>query len=188
MTGRATLGLHNSYDKLRFAEAHRRAVCRAAALAWAFDWNLATFGFPFDQADGPTGTDAELAAWLADSTTIGEQGRYLEDLAGAGRFATHPMPDPGFPPQLGRVVVATRDVDPDRSLAVPDLAEALASGRSHLVLFGLGPRGLPAEVPVEADAHLDVTGRGRVLETATAMGAVVGAVDWVRRSLYAGSR
>src|SRR5207249_8391324 len=42
--GRITLGLYNSYDPVRFAEAHRRAIARAAPIALAFDANLATFG------------------------------------------------------------------------------------------------------------------------------------------------
>lgn len=181
MTGRMTIGLYNSYDKLRFAEAHRRAACRAGALAWAFDANLATFGFPWDEADVEAETVAELAAWLAESTTIGDGGDAIRSLADAGRFDSFDLPDPGFPPQLGRIVLATRDPAPDRARTVPQVAGSLAHGESQCLVFGLGPRGVPADLRAAAPAHLDVTGRGRVLETATALGAVVSAVQWVRR-------
>lgn len=188
MTGRVTIGLYNSYDKLRFAEAHRRAACRAGALAWAFEANLATFGFPYDEADVEAETPKELAAWLADSTTIGDDGDALRSLADAGRFDVFELPDPGFPPQVGRVVLATRRPDPDKARSVPDVAGSLAQGESQCLVFGLGPRGVPGDLRDVADAHLDVTGQGRVLETATAMGAVVAAVHWVHRVRQSGSR
>src|SRR5436189_3820275 len=43
-----TLSLHDALPiSVRFAEAHRRAIARAAPVALAFDCNLATFGFPY---------------------------------------------------------------------------------------------------------------------------------------------
>jgi hypothetical protein len=57
--GRLTLGLYNSYDARRFLEAHRRALVRAAPLALAFDANLATFGFPYDDLAAHGGRTAE---------------------------------------------------------------------------------------------------------------------------------
>ncbi len=81
--GRMTIGLYNSYDPVRFAEAHRRAIARSAPVALAFDANLATFGFPYG-----TGlrTPQEVAAWVSGTTSIGEAGKYLRELADAGRF------------------------------------------------------------------------------------------------------
>lgn len=188
MAGRVTIGLYNSYDKLRFAEAHRRAACRAGALAWAFEANLATFGFPYDEADIDADTPAELAAWLADSTTIGDDGDALRDLADAGRFDVFDLPDPGFPPQLGRIVLATRRPGLDKTRTVPQVAETLMQGESQCLVFGLGPSGVPDAVREAAAAHLDVTGRERVLETATAIGATVAAVYWVMQARQSGRR
>lgn len=59
MPGRLTLGLYNSYDPRRFSEAHRRALVRAAPLALAYDANLATFGFPFEDLATHGGRTAE---------------------------------------------------------------------------------------------------------------------------------
>jgi len=47
--GRMTIGLYNSYDRVKFHEAHRRALARAGPVALAFDANLATFGFPYEK-------------------------------------------------------------------------------------------------------------------------------------------
>ncbi|MCJ2532746.1 MAG: DUF531 domain-containing protein, partial [Candidatus Thermoplasmatota archaeon] len=82
MPGRVTIGLFNSYDPVRFHESHRRALARAGPLALAFDCNLATFGFPFD--NGLT-TPVEIAMWVSTTTSIGESGKYLIDLAEKGR-------------------------------------------------------------------------------------------------------
>lgn len=186
MTGRLTVGLYNSYDRLKLAEAHRRAIARAGALCWAFDANLATLGFPFDRgaraADaGPLRTPGDVAAWVAASTTIGEEGTYLRELAEAGRIDVFDLPDPGFPPQLGTPVATTRQATDDKARTADQLAASLAHDESLLVVFGLGPRGLPDEVRETAPRHFDVTGRGLSLETATAMGAVVGQIALARR-------
>src|SRR5437773_7262679 len=102
--GRMTLGLYNSYDPVKFAEAHRRAIARAAPVSLAFDANVATFGFPFDR---DLRTPQQLAAWVSGTPSIGEEGKYLRELAEAGRLLTFDFPRRGFPPQLGDVVVAT---------------------------------------------------------------------------------
>lgn len=96
--GRATLGLWNSYDPNRFREAHRRVLARAGPLALAYELNLAAFGFPFPQE---LSTPQEIADWVATTTSIGEDGAYLKELAAKGRFQTFPYASKGFPPQLG---------------------------------------------------------------------------------------
>ncbi len=112
--GRMTIGLYNSYDPVRFAEAHRRAIARSAPVALAFDANLATFGFPYG-----TGlrTPQEVAAWVSGTTSIGEAGKYLRELADAGRFQAFEFPKRGFPPQLGETVITTNRPDPKRAAA-----------------------------------------------------------------------
>src|SRR6266480_2504102 len=89
--GRMTLGLYNSYDPVKVAEAHRRAIARAAPIALAFDANVATFGFPFD---GEIRTPRQLAAWVSGTTSIGEEGKYLRELAEGGRPLTGKDVDP----------------------------------------------------------------------------------------------
>lgn len=164
-----TIGLYNSYDPVRFAEAHRRALARAAPVALAFDANLATFGFPYAEALTPN----DIAGWVSTTTSIGEEGRYLRELAEAGRFQTFDFPKRGFPPQLGKIVITTDHPDPKRATDAGRLADLLKHGTSILLVFGLGPHGLrDPNVRRLGDFHFDVTGCGIVLETATAIGAV----------------
>jgi hypothetical protein len=182
---RATLGLFNSYDPVRFHEAHRRALARAAPLALAFDLNLATFGFPYDEGrrrEAPKGaelvdlrTPQEIAAFVAASTSIGEGGAYFVELAQRGRFQAFHFPERGFPPQLGEVVLTTAKPEPSKSCSPAD-ARALLRQRSALLVFGLGPRGVPKEVRAMAAKHVDITGGTYSLETCTALGVVVGAL------------
>lgn len=212
MPGRLTLGLYNSYDPRKFAEAHRRALARAAPLALAFDANLAAIGFPWKTAAGDlkTGrggkasedvdlsTPRGLARLVADSTSIGEGGAYLVELAEKGRFQTFDFPERGFPPQLGEVVLTTEHAKRPKDTSARAVAQNLVDGRSQLLIFGLGPHGVPKEVHGMAAWELDITasqgggaggGKGKgaaqdvgaraghySLETCTAMGAVVGAV------------
>ena len=173
MHGRATIGLYNSYDPLRFREAHRRAIARAGPLALAFECNLATFGFPFGKE---LATPLEISRWVASTTSIGCGGKSFVKLAEKGRFARFDFPKKGFPPQLGQVVATTRKPDPGKAISSGQVREMLSSGDSILLLFGLGPHGLPKEVIRICRLHLDVTGHGISLETCTAMGAVVGSV------------
>ncbi len=173
MQGRVTIGLYNSYDPVKFREAHRRVLARAGPLALAFDCNLATFGFPYDK---DLATPVEIAKWVSTTTTIGEDGGYLVELSEKGRFSAFDFPKKGFPPQLGEAVVTTRKPAKGKSVTPEEVRSTLRSGRSVLLLFGLGPHGLPKEVFELSRTHMDVTGRGMSLETCTALGAVVGAV------------
>src|SRR5207249_11942125 len=102
--GRITLGLYNSYDPVRFAEAHRRAIARAAPIALAFEANLATFGFPFEKE---LSTPESVAAWVSGTTSIGEAGKYLRELAHLGGFQTFEFPKRGSPPNLAEPTLPT---------------------------------------------------------------------------------
>ncbi len=179
-TGRLTLALYNSYDPVRLAEAHRRALARAAPIALAYDANLATLGFPFDR---DLRTPIEVAGWLSTTTSIGKGGELLVELAKSGRFGVFEMLRKGFPPQLGTVVATTSNPDQARRVGPEWAAGELSRGSSLCMLFGLGPRGLPREVMGFSKHHLDVTRKGIALETCTALGAVPAAIAEAMRPL-----
>lgn len=175
-----TIGLYNTYDRVRFREAHRRALARAGPVALAFDANLATFGFPYERG---LRTPAEIARWVATTTSIGESGKHLVDLADAGRFSVFELPGKGFPPQLGTVVITTNRPEGRKVTTAGTLADLLTRGTSLLLVFGLGPRGLDArDVYPLGRYHWDVTGGGVSLETATALGAAPAMIAALLRS------
>ena len=172
--GRLTIGLYNSYNLVQFREAHRRMIARTAPLAEAFDWNLAVFGFPFPSE---LDTSEKVAKWISGTTSISDEGKYTVELSELGRLLIFDLPKKGFPPQLGTLIIATRKPWKERAISVDLLAERVVSGESCLLLFGLGPKGLPAELFELGKYHLDVTGKGKSLETCVAIGSVVGSLS-----------
>jgi hypothetical protein len=174
MPGRMTIGLYNSYDPVKMHEAHRRALARAGPLCLAYDCNLVTIGFPYGRE---MRTPAEIVTWISETTSIGKDGAYLVRLAEAGRFQAVGFPDRGFQPQYGLPVLTTCRPDSRKAMTPRQAAEDLSRGQSLLLIFGLGPRGAPKEIHEMCPRHLDVTGRGLSMETATAMGAVPAAIN-----------
>jgi hypothetical protein len=154
-------------------EAHRRALARAGPLALAFDANLALFGFPLPEEPR---TPKELAEWVAGTTSIGKDGEYFVELAEKGRFQSFPYPGKGFPPQLGEPILTTSRSDPKLSTTISELKKMLSAGKSILLVFGLGPHGVPKDAASIPKYNLDITGDGFSLETCTALGAVIGAL------------
>jgi len=176
--GRATIALWNSYDPNNFREAHRRILARAGPLALAFDFNLATFGFPFPKE---LTTPQEVSDWVATTTSIGDDGGYLVELTKRGRFQTFPYINKGFPPQLGEVVLTTCNAEGNKKRSVEEIAEMMKMGNSVVLVFGTGPKGVPKQVLESASYQLDITFGGFSLETCTALGAVVAVIGhWIR--------
>jgi hypothetical protein len=175
MRGRMTIALYNSYDPNKFREPHRRVIARTGDLAWAFDMNLALLGFPIPEE---VKTPVEIAEWVAGTTSIGSHGDYFLELAEKGRFSMFPYPSKGFPPQLGEPILTTSKPDEKKRISVSGVAEMVKGGKSILLVFGIGPHGVPKDVAEIPKYHMDVTnGGGFSLETCTALGAVCGAIS-----------
>lgn len=180
MPGRLTLGLYNCYDPKQWHEVMRLTLARIGPVAMAFDADVVTFGFPFEQARArgakstdPLRTPADIAAFVAEGTSIGENGTHFAELVAARRFTPHPFPPDGaFAAKLGRLVATTPSPAAAKATTPLDVARALAAGHDQLLLFGLGPRGLPPAALDHAAVHLELTGKGISLETATALGAL----------------
>lgn len=176
---RITLGLYNGYDPKQWHDIMRITLARAGPIALAFDMDLATFGFPYAQARkrgakrnvAGLDTPMDVADFVAEDTSIGDGGVYLQELAKQGRFHLHPFPAQAFPVKLGKPVLTTPHPDPARQIGVRALADACRTA-DHLIVFGLGPRGLPESVLATPAPQLELTGKNISLETATALGAL----------------
>lgn len=134
---------------------------------------LALFGFPIPE---DARTPMQIAEWVAGTTSIGGHGRNFLEMAETGRFNCFPYPGKGFPPQLGEVVLTTCRPDPKRQLSLDEVAGMVEGGQSITLLFGIGPHGVPKDVMRIPRYNLDITPGGFSLETATALGAVCGAL------------
>ena len=171
--GRITVGLYNAYDPVKFREPHRRVIARAGGLAMAFNMNLALFGFPFPE---DITQPKELAQWVAGTTSIGSHGDYFMDLAEEGRFMSFPYPAKGFPPQLGEPILTTSKPDAKKQITLKQTAEMVQRGQSILLVFGIGPHGVPKGPASIPKYNLDITDGRYSLETCTALGSVAGAL------------
>lgn len=161
-----TLGLVNTYDKIKILDAHYRSIARAAPIAYSFGFALALFDFPFKM------DTKELCSFVADKTTIGRSGLYLKEMLEQNHFFVFDLPKKGFQPQFGIPVVTTSNPDPKKSITPTALANDIITGGSYLMLVGLGHKGLPRNLFERARFHLDITGKGIPLETCTAIGAL----------------
>jgi hypothetical protein len=172
-----TLGIVNTYDKIKIHEAHYRSIARAAPIAYAFGFSLALFDYPFKL------TSEELVDFVKDRTTIGSSGKYLVELFSSGRFHVFDLPEKGFQPQYGSPVVTTSKPDRKKDIDIATLSENIIKKKSFLFLIGLGHKGLPKELFEIAQYHLDITSKGVSLETCTALGAVPALISGCMRSL-----
>lgn len=176
-TGRITLGLYNCYDPKQWHEIMRITLARVGPVALAFDCDVATFGFPFEQARARGAkttqmlqTPTQVAEFVAAGTSIGEGGEAFQQLAATRRFSIHPFGPPVS--RLGRLVATTPAPVAAKSTTPLQVARELSAGHAQLLMYGLGPRGLPGEVLDAAAQHLEFTGKGIALETATALGVL----------------
>lgn len=129
--GRLTIGLYNSYDPRRFAEAHRRALVRASALALAFDASLATFGFPYDDLVEHGGRTAESRARGADER----------------RGMAEAPPSLRTPVEIAEYVAATTSVAGAKGAPEGEASrfvELARAGRFHV--FGFPKKGFPPQL------------------------------------------
>ena len=160
-----TICLVNTYDKLKLHEIHLRSIARAAPLCYAYGFHLALLDFPFWRDVG------EMVDQVRDYTTIGEGGKYLEELEREGRI--HLIEK--IPSHFGEVVATTSKPE-KKTLSLEDIRRL----KSACFLVGLGRRGLPKDLIRRAKYNFDVTFRGVSLETCSAIGAITATI-WVVR-------
>lgn len=167
---RAILALHNGYTG-KAGPPHIRAVARAAPLCAAFGLDLMLIGFPHRDAN-------DLVDQVETESRVGEGAGYARALLAAGRIqwvdaSEHTQPTKWA---AGRSVVATTPhPDPEKQNDLENL------GPDAILIMGLGPEGLPRRLLQESDHHLELTGHGVSLETATAMGVLAQRFQQARR-------
>jgi hypothetical protein len=162
-----TLGLYNTYDKVKVVEAHYRGIARGAPIAYAYGFNLALVGFPYDFEK------QELVEFVKDNTTIGASGLYLQKLYDEKRLYVMDIPEKGFPAQFGSLIATTSHPEKKKNAGADEIADMMAKNKPLFILIGLGRKGLPKEYFEMARYHLDITdGKSISLETCTAIGAI----------------
>jgi hypothetical protein len=168
--GNDMLALYDTYEG-GLKPVHTRAIARAAPLCVAFELDLALMGFPADNLE-------ELVKMVARDTGVGKGGRYLKELAGDGRVVLVPCTKREPPEdweELGLPVATTSHPSRDKKVDMAktfELAGKLHPKKRACIIMGLGKRGLPQSLLDAAPYHMELTGSGVELETATAMGVI----------------
>jgi hypothetical protein len=152
LKGEHVLGLWNGY-RGGLKPPHLRALARAGALCAGFGLDLALVDFP--QTELP-----RLAQRVARESRA-DGGEWFAALVGADRVKLFD----GVPGKWAGTLVATTPQPGKPEPPVP------FEGRLCLML-GVGPQGLPGKLLKAAKFHLELTGYGVELETATAMGVI----------------
>jgi hypothetical protein len=164
------LALYDTYEG-GLKPVHTRAIARAAPLCVAFELDLALMGFPADDLE-------ELVKMVARDTNVGKGGKYLKEIAEQGRVVLVPCTKKKPPEnwdELGLPVATTSHPGKDKKVNMAktfELAGKLHPKKRACIIMGLGKRGLPQSLLDAAPYHLELTGSGVELETATAMGVI----------------
>ena len=151
-TGEHVLGLWNGY-RGGLKPPHLRALARAGALCAGFGLDLALVDFGK--------TELPRLAQRVARESRADGGEWFAALVGAGRVKLFN----GVPGKWAGTLVATTPQPGKPEPPVP------FEGRLCL-LMGVGPQGLPGKLLKAAKFHLELTGHGVELETATAMGVI----------------
>ena len=150
--GKHVLGLWNGY-RGGLKAPHLRALARAGALCAGFGLKLALVDFPE--------MELEKLAHRVARESHADGGSWFRALVVAGRVRQFS----GVPGNWTGTLVATT---PQPAKPEPP---APFNGKLCL-LMGVGPAGLPARLLKAAKFHIELTGHGVELETATAMGVI----------------
>lgn len=164
------IALFNTYDKLKFREGHRRAVVRAATIAYSFEFDLILVNFPEIRSV------SELVEKCTLRTTVGERGLYLRELGKENRIHIHRDINAGFPPQYMPTVATTSKPYSNKKIGTKELARMYLNNERFTLIFGLGYRGLDKDILENSTFHYEVTEREKDLETCVALGCVVGKI------------
>lgn len=180
------IALYNTYDKLKFREGHRRAIVRAATLAYSFDFDLILVNFP------EISSIPEMIKICTLRSTVGERGLYLRKLGEEKRIHIHKEVSYGFLPQYMPTIATTSKPDVHKKIHTKDIAKMYINNEKFTLIFGLGHKGLEREVLDRAVYHYEVTDRERDLETCVALGCVIGKivgfVESIKESTLSGGK
>ena len=161
-----TLGLLNTYDKIKILDAHYRSIARAAPICYAYGFSLVLYDYPYKMSC------SELVEFISKKTTIGNSGKYLKLLYQEQHFFIFNLKDHGIPSLFGKLIATTSHPDIKKKINHMSIINGFLNNKSYIFLVGLGRKGLPKEIINQAIYHLDITNKGISLETCTAIGSI----------------
>lgn len=161
-----TLGLLNTYDKIKILDAHYRSIARAAPICYAYGFSLALFDYPYNM------NNYELVEFISKKTTIGKSGEYLKKLYDEQHLFVLKLNKDRIPSLFGKLIATTSHPNTKKKLNYVSMIDGYFNNKSYIFLVGLGRKGLPKEIMNQSIYHFDITNKGIPLETCTAIGSI----------------
>ena len=173
MTPPLNLVLINTKKSDDLSEFQRRWIARVAPICKAYDLHLTLFNFKID--DSPI----NFAKKIAPSTSIGEGGKRLVELAQKGKVQ---ITDLSLPQNLGIIVICTSKPEQNKEKSI-DYISKLLNNEKIALIFGCDEHQNQITKKIRADSkyHLDITGKGIKLTLDSEIGAVTSILSKTRK-------
>ena len=167
------LVLVNSKSNGNFSDSHRRLIAKIAPVCFAYNFHLILVNFKID--DSPL----NFAKEIAPSTSIGESGGRLVELAKKGMIQITNLPITG---RIGETVICTSMSDKNKVANIEKIAEMSKNEKLTLVFGCDQNRNKNIRKLIDfAKYHLDISDKGIKLEIDTEIGAIASSINELRK-------
>jgi hypothetical protein len=167
------LVLVNSKSNDNFSDSHRRLIAKIAPVCFAYNFHLILVNFKID--DSPL----NFAKEIAPSTSIGESGERLVELAKKGMVQITNLPITG---KIGKTIICTYMPDKKKNINIEKIAEMSKNEKLALVFGCDENRNKNIRKLLDfAKYHLDISGKEIKLEIDSEIGAVANNIHELRK-------
>jgi len=166
------LVLVNSKSTDDFSDSHRRLIAKIAPVCFAYNFHLILVNFKID--DSPL----NFAKEIAPSTSIGESGERLVELAKKGMIQIANLPITG---KIGETVICTSRPDKSKVTNIEKIAE-ISKNKKLALVFGCDEnRNKNVRKLLDfTKYHLDISKKGIKLEIDSEIGAIANNIHELR--------
>ena len=155
-----------------FSDSHRRLIAKIAPVCFAYNFHLILVNFKID--DSPL----NFAKEIAPSTSIGESGERLVELAKKGMIQITNLPIAG---KIGETVICTSRPDKSKVTNIEKIAEMSKNEKLALVFGCDENRNKNVRKLLDfTKYHLDISNKGIKLEIDSEIGAIANNIHELR--------
>ena len=173
MTPPLNLVLVNSKTIDHFSDSHRRLIAKIAPVCFAYNFHLVLVNFKIDNSP------LNFAKEIAPSTSIGESGEKLIELAKKGRIQITNLPITG---KIGETIICTSKPDKNKNVKIEKIAEMSKQERIALVFGCDENRNKNVRKLIDfAKYHLDISNKRIKLGIDTEIGAIASNINELRK-------
>ena len=167
------LVLVNSKSNGNFSDSHRRLIAKIAPVCFAYNFHLILVNFKIDNSP------LNFAKEIAPSTSIGESGERLVELAKKGMIQITNLPITG---KIGETIICTSMPDKNKVANIEKIAEMSKNEKLTLVFGCDKNRNKNIRKLIDfAKYHMDISDKGIKLEIDAEIGAIASCINELRK-------